>query len=144
MFIIKRLAENMRSMTIVFIAVACLLAGGADAQQLVREFKGDKSSTTDTFTVDGPWLLDWRLDVDYEQLTALDIALIDANTGRHLGRVLYTKRRGNGLKLFDEGGSFKLRISSTLARWTVKISQIAPEDRERYTPRKEDPLKPSY
>ena len=54
----------------------------------------------------------------------LDIALIDSRTGRHVGRVLHTKYRGNGVKLFNDGGRFKLRIDSTLARWELKIIQI--------------------
>ena len=86
----------------------------------------------------GPWLLDWRLDTDYEHFAALDIALIEAGTGRHLGRVLYTKYRGNGLKLFEDGGTYQLRISSTLARWRVKIEQITPEEIEQYTPRRDN------
>jgi hypothetical protein len=90
------------------------------------------------FTVDSPWLLDWRLDADYEQLVALDISLIEARTGRHVGRVLHTKYKGNGVKLFKEGGSYQLRISSTLARWRIKIQQITVDEAELYTPRKED------
>ena len=88
------------------------------------------------FTVDAPWILDWRLDADYEQLVALDITLVEARTGRHVGRVLHTKHKGNGVKLFQEGGSYQLRISSTLARWRIKIEQLSAEEAERYTPKK--------
>jgi hypothetical protein len=49
--------------------------------------------------------------------------------------VLHTKRKGNGVKLFEEGGTFQLRISSTLARWRIKIIQITDEEAELYTPR---------
>ena len=94
--------------------------------------------TTAEFRVDGPWLLDWRLDADYEHMVALDISLIEARTGKHIGRVLHTQYRGNGLKLFEEGGVYRLRISSTLARWRVKIEQITPEEVEQYTPRKDN------
>ena len=107
----------------------------AHAEELVKEFRGTGNTTTATFTVDDPWLLDWRLDGDYEALIALDITLIEANTGRHVGRVLHTKRKGNGLKLFNEAGRYQLRISSTLARWTLRIKQIQPEEEELYTPR---------
>ncbi len=105
------------------------------ADETVREFRGTGNSTTPIFTVDSPWLLDWRLDGDFSQMVALDIALVEADTGRHVGRVLHTKRIGNGLKLFEEGGRYQLRVSSTLARWTVKIKQIEPENKELYTPR---------
>jgi hypothetical protein len=80
-------------------------------------------------------LLDWRLDADYSQLVALDIVLVEARGGRHVGRVLHTKRKGNGIKLFEESGTFQLRISSTLARWRIKIIQISDEEAELYTPR---------
>jgi hypothetical protein len=115
--------------------VLLLAAIQAHAEELVKEFRGTGNTTTATFTVDAPWLLDWRLDGDYDALIALDITLIEANTGRHVGRVLHTKRKGNGLKLFNEAGRYQLRISSTLARWTLKIKQIQPEEEELYTPR---------
>jgi hypothetical protein len=127
-----------------FAAITILALGGLasttlSAEQLVREFNGDKSETTPEFTVEGPWLLDWRLNGSYDQMMALDIALIDAKSGKHLGRVLHTQRRGDGLKIFDDGGTFKLRISASLARWTIKIKQIEEEEKERYTPRKDNP-----
>ncbi|MGB5511794.1 MAG: hypothetical protein WBM87_08815 [Woeseiaceae bacterium] len=117
-------------------AVLLLLASGAPtAAQRVKEFSGTGNTTTAVFRVDSPWLLDWRLNGDYNQLLALDITLIDARTGKHVGRVLHTKRKGNGVKLFRSSGLYQLRISSTLARWTVKIDQITPEEAEAYTPR---------
>jgi hypothetical protein len=112
-----------------------LAASLAGAEQIVKDFSGTKNTTTAQFTVEGPWLLDWRLDADYSQLVALDIALVEARGGRHVGRVLHTKRKGNGIKLFEEGGTFQLRISSTLARWRIKIIQISDEEAELYTPR---------
>lgn len=120
----------------IVILTALLLASiQAHGEELVKEFRGTGNTTTATFVVDAPWLLDWRLDGDYDALIALDISLVEANTGRHVGRVLHTKRKGNGLKLFNEAGRYQLRISSTLARWTLKIKQIQPEEAELYTPR---------
>jgi len=118
--------------------VALILAAEAIGKSVVREFSGQTSMTTTAFVVESPWLLDWHLNGDYEQLVALDITLIDSKTGRHVGRVLHTKRKGNGLKLFNEGGAYKLRISSTLARWRIRIEQITPEEADQYTPRKQD------
>ena len=108
----------------------------AQAVDTIKEFRGTGNTTTTMFTVEAPWLLDWRLDGDYDALIALDITLIEAGTGRHVGRVLHTKRKGNGLKLFNYSGKFQLRISSSLARWTLKVQQIQPEEEELYTPRK--------
>ncbi len=112
--------------------VASVTAGAAET---VKVFRGSESTTTSIFTVESPWLLDWRLDGDYDQLVALDIALVEAHTGRYVGRVLHTKRKGNGLKLFNYTGQYQLRVSSTLARWTLKVQQIQPEEEELYTPR---------
>lgn len=126
------------TLTLAAAAVAVLLSSAVNSKSVVREFSGDKDAITAPFTVDGPWLLDWRLDTDYEHFAVLDISLIEAGTGRHIGRVLHTKYRGNGLKLFEDGGTYQLRISSTLARWRVKIEQITPEEMEQYTPRRDN------
>ena len=117
------------------IAVLLIASMSARAAETVKEFRGTGNTTTAIFTVESPWLLDWRLDGDYDQLVALDISLIEADTGRYVGRVLHTKRKGNGLKLFNYAGRYQLRISSTLARWTLKVQQIKPEEEDLYTPR---------
>ena len=106
------------------------------AKELVKEFRGTGNRTTAEFEVEGPWVLDWRLDGDFDTLVALDVTLVDARNGRHVGRVLHTKYKGNGVKLFEKGGRYRLRVSSTLARWTFKIEQITPEEAELYTPRR--------
>lgn len=129
----------MKPLRILITAMLALsFCSAATGKSLVTEFKGNSTLTTADFVVDGPWLLDWRLDGDYDQLVALDISLIESRTGRHVGRVLHTKYKGNGLKLFNDGGKYKLRISSTFARWRVRIQQISPEEVEQYTPRKQE------
>jgi len=105
----------------------------ADAKTRVAEFKGTGNTTTAIFRVESPWVLDWRLDGDYDQLMGLEITLIEAKTSRHVGRVLYTKIRGNGAKLFHTAGLYQLRVSSTLSRWSVKIDQLTREEAELYT-----------
>lgn len=116
-------------------ALLTLAATSVSGSQLVREFRGNNNSTTPEFTVEAPWILDWRLDADYDQLVALDVTLVEAKTGRHIGQVLQTKHRGNGVRLFNQGGTFQLRVSGSLARWTLKIKQLTPEEAELYTPR---------
>lgn len=107
----------------------------AEAAETVKEFRGSGNTTTSVFTVESPWLIDWRLDGDFDKQIALEITLIEAYTGRHVGQVLRTKRKGNGLKLFKHSGQYQLRVSSTLARWTLKIQQIQPEEEELYIPK---------
>jgi hypothetical protein len=124
--------------TATILLVSGLLAAAPDsarAAELVREFSGSRDTTTASFTVESPWIIDWRLDADYEQLVALDVTLVEARTGRHIGRVLHTKVKGNGVKLFRQSGTFQLRISSTLARWRIKVEQLTEEEAERYVPR---------
>ena len=125
------------------LTLLAVLATPATAGELVREFKGSGDSTTAAFSVQSPWILDWRLDSDYDYLIALDIVLIDAATGQFIGGVKSGTRnnvsyRSNGVRLFHTSGRFKLRISSSLARWTLKIEQLTEEEAELYTPRNAD------
>jgi hypothetical protein len=125
---------NIRT-TVIIASLLLLTVSPASAKTRVAEFSGTGNSTTAIFRVESPWILDWRLDGDFDQLVGLEITLIEAKTSRHVGRVLYTKRRGNGVKLFRNSGLYQLRISSTLARWTVKIDQLTREEAEAYTPK---------
>ena len=121
-----------RITAIIFLVSLTELVG---ASELVREFSGTKSTTTVEFTVESPWILDWYLNADYESLVALDITLIDAVTGRHVGLVKHTKRIGNGVRLFRIGGTYQLRVSATLARWRIKIEQLTDAEAELYEPK---------
>lgn len=123
----------MRTIIMMLLALA---ASATHAAETVREFSGSGNTTTAMFTVESPWIIDWRLDGDYDAAVALDVSLVEARTGRHVGRVLHTKYKGNGVKLFREGGTYQLRISSTFARWRFKIQQLTDEEAELYTPRR--------
>lgn len=122
---------------LISLAMAFLLVATppAEAKTRVAEFKGTGDTTTAIFRVESPWVLDWRLDGDYDQMMGLEITLVEARTSRHVGRVVYTKHRSNGVKLFHTAGLYQLRISSTLARWTVRIEQLTREEAELYTPK---------
>ena len=129
----------MRKQVPTLLSAIVLLLGAlapAIAADRVTEFRGTGNSTTAIFRVESPWVLDWRLDGDFDQLVALDVTLVEAKTGRHVGRVLHTKRKGNGVKLFKSSGLYQLRISSSLARWTIKIDQLTREEAELYTLKK--------
>lgn len=129
---------DMRRFFIAFLSVAILLpvsTTAVNAADRVKEFRGTGNTTTAIFRVESPWVLDWRLDGDYNQMVALEITLVEAKTGKHVGRVLHTKRKGNGVKLFKSSGLYQLRVSSSLARWTIKIDQLTREEAELYTPK---------
>ena len=117
------------------IAATLLAVTSVSGKQTIREFRGSDSRVTPEFTVEAPWVLDWRLDGDYDQLVALEVSLIEVETGRNLGQVVYTKRKNNGVRMFDRGGTFQFRVSGSLARWTLKVEQLTDDEAELYTPK---------
>ena len=125
-----------RRVLFILISVA-FCAGGltASAKTLVREFSGTGMATTAEFVVRAPWILDWRVNSDYQGSLAIEVALVDANTGFQAGMILQTKRPGNGVRLFNTGGKYRLRVSSTLARWQLKVEQLTVAEAELYKPR---------
>ena len=125
----------MRILMTLIAALVLSLPASAGAAERVAEFRGTGNTTTAVFRVEAPWTLDWRLDGDFDALIALDVTLVEARDSSHVGRVLYTKRKGNGVKLFNTSGLYQLRISSTLARWTIKIDQLTREEAALYTPK---------
>ena len=107
----------------------------ADAEQLIKEFKGTGSTVTTEFEVEGPWLMDWRVNSDYSSFMAVDIVLLDGKTGFQVGRIKHKKEPDNGLRLFNTSGRYKVRIDASHARWQVKIIQITAAEAELYTPK---------
>ncbi len=110
------------------------------ASELIEEFSGERTMQTGEFEVEAPWILDWRVSGDYARDMAVDVSLVEAGTQLHKGNVLKTKSTGNGVRLFQEGGRFFFRVDSTLARWTLKVEQLTPEEAELYTPKSETRL----
>lgn len=127
---------------VALLVLPLLLAASAQSEVLVQEFTGNGNTTTASFTVESPWIIDWMLYGDYETLIALDVTLVDARSGRHIGRVLHTKAKGNGVRMFDTSGRYQLRVSSTLARWRLKVVQLTEEEAELYTPRRPENTNP--
>jgi len=117
---------------VLIVAIAPIANG---AEELVTKFEGKDSTITASFRVNGPWLLDWRVNSDYTRSMAIDIILLDAETGLQVGRVKHKKEPDNGLRLFDQGGRYKIRIDASHTRWQVKIIQITKADAELYTPK---------
>jgi len=120
--------------------IVCLAGGAIQAGELVDEFKGERTMQTAEFEVEGPWILDWRVSGDYARDMAVDVSLIEVGTQAHMGNVLKTKSAGNGVRLFQQSGRFFFRVDSMLARWTLKVEQLTPEEAELYTPRSESRL----
>lgn len=122
--------------------VAALTSCPAPAEELVREFRGDRPMQTEEFEVKAPWILDWRVTGEFVEQLAVDVSLERAGLGTHEGSVLKTKDPGNGVRLFKEGGRFYFRVDSTFATWTLRVYQLTPEEAKLYTPK--NPSKLDY
>ena len=116
------------------------LSAPAAAEQLVREFSGSRTLQTPEFEVEAPWLIDWRVNSEFEDSMGLAIVLLNAPTGTHAGTVMKTKHRGNGLHLMEVGGRFSLKVDAVLANWTIKVIQLTPEEAKAYTPKQKSLL----
>ena len=112
-----------------------LATADAGAEQLLREFSGSRTVETAEFEVKAPWLIDWRVNSEFENSMGLTIVLHNAPSGTHAGTVMKTKYRGNGLRMIDQSGRFRLKVDAVLANWTIKVIQLTPEEAERYTPK---------
>ena len=114
------------------------IAPAASSKELVTSFNGKDNVTTASFEVEGPWVLDWWVTSDFPAGFLIEIHLLDASTGFQHARVLRTRHPGNGVKLFHEGGRYKFRISSSLARWNLRVEEITKDEIALYRPVKEE------
>lgn len=112
------------------------IAGSAGSTGVVREFSGTSSTTTVDFEVHAPWILDWRVNGDFPAMLGLQVNLINAKNGAHVGQVVkVSDRAADGVSLFQQSGRYRIRVDSTLARWTIKIEEISKDDAKLYTPK---------
>lgn len=114
---------------------AVLLPLGAQAEELIKEFKGSRGTNTLEFEVRDPWIVDWRISGDANEMTAVDVSLFNAGTGAHEGSVVRRKMPDNGVTMFNQSGRFYFRVDSTLMNWTLKVIQLTEEEAEAYTPK---------
>ena len=115
--------------------LALLIALDANAEQLVREFSGSRSTETAEFEVKAPWLVDWRVNSDFPSSMGIAVTLAYGGTGVHAGKVFKTKSPGNGLRLIEESGRFKFKVDAAITDWTLKVIQLNPEEAELYKPK---------
>ncbi len=125
-----------RHFTVSVAALLLLLAGvSAGAEELIAEFKGSGNRTTAEFKIRGPWILDWRINSEYTHMLSFDLDLVDGRTGVLKGSVLRTKRLGNGVRLFNDSGSFRFRINGSFIDWHLKVKKLTPAEAALYKPR---------
>lgn len=115
-------------------------AGTAAAETVIGTWSGERSTATPEFEVRAPWIVDWRTTGDLSDVVAVEISLINARTGAHEGRVVHTKSAGNGVRLFDQSGTFYFRVDATLMGWRLKVVQLTEKEAEAYTPKSAHPL----
>jgi len=123
---------------IVFLVVLPGVTSSAQAEALIREFSGSRSVNTAEFEVEAPWLIDWRVNSDFPQAMGISVALVEAETGVHKGRVLKTKSPGNGVRLVNESGRFRFKVDAAISDWSLKVKQLTAEEAELYTPKGSD------
>ena len=126
---------KLRELRLILVVVG-FVAVNAQGQQAVAEFSGNNNTTTTEFEVRAPWILNWRVTGSYTGSVGFELMLLDGKTRMHKGVILRLRRRGNGVKLFNESGTFRFRISSGLATYHLKVEEISEEDAKLYTPRK--------
>ena len=108
----------------------------ASAEELIAEFQGSGNRTSAVFEVEAPWILDWRINSDYNKMVSFDLDLVDGTTGMLQGVVLRAKTaQGNGVRMFNTSGKFRFRINASFIRWHLKVKELTPEEAELYTPR---------
>ena len=127
---------NMRLTQFLALFAICLASATTSGQQVVAEFSGNNNTTTREFEVQGPWILNWRVTGNYTGSVGFELVLLDGKTRAHKGVILRIRHRDNGVKLFEDGGTFRFRVSSWLADWHLKVEEISEEDAKLYTPRK--------
>ena len=117
------------------LATSFVLVSFAHAEETVVEFQGTGNITTREFTVQAPWILDWRINSDYNKMISFDLDLVDGTTGVLIGNIKSAKSLGNGVRLFNEGGKYRFRINASFIRWHLKIKELTAAEAELYTPR---------
>lgn len=112
-----------------------LLLTVANGEELIAEFQGTGNKTTTEFAVNPPWILDWRINSDYNKMVSFDLDLIDGTTGVLIGNIKSAKQIGDGVSLFDKGGKYRFRINGSFVRWHLKVKELTPAEAELYTPK---------
>lgn len=113
----------------------CLLFTAVSGEELVAEYQGTGNKTTLEFTVKAPWILDWRINSDYNKMVSFDLDLLDGTTGILVGNIKSAKQLGNGVSLFDKSGKYRFRINGSFIRWHLKVKELTAAEAELYTPR---------
>jgi hypothetical protein len=94
-------------------------------------FTGKGDDRTAVCRTSGPWTLDWSITSDLSLLANFEMRMHDGISGEFIGTVIQLEGTGNGLKLFEDGGEFRLSIVASNVVWEVEIAEVTEEQAAR-------------
>ena len=106
-------------------AVQCCMASAADSDPV--RFEGEGNGRTAVFETDGPWMLDWSIRSDLPAYATFEMSLHEGASGDYIGSLVELHGTGSGLKLFEEGGDYRIAIVAHNVAWELEISQLSEE-----------------
>jgi hypothetical protein len=121
------------------VAMASVAAMPTAASDTVR-FTGKGDDRTAVFRTSGPWTLDWSITSDLPLLANFEMRLNDGTSGEFIGTVIQIEGTGNGLKLFEGSGEFRLSIVARNVSWELEIAEVTEEQAARIKGSAEDKL----
>ena len=119
--------EMRRHIAEIMVAVILILFSTALAAEEITTLTGKDSGKPPTFTVDGPWMLDWSTRSEFPMLASFEMRLYDGESGDYIGMVAELKGTGSGLKLFENAGTFQIVIVATSSDWKIGIEEVSSE-----------------
>ena len=105
------------------LAMQACIASAADTDRV--RFDGEGNGRTAVFEIDGPWMLDWRLHSAAPSLAVFEMRLHDGGSGDFIGRLIELHGTGNGVKLFEQGGTFQIAIVASHVAWELEVSEVS-------------------
>jgi hypothetical protein len=109
------------SVVLIFWLAAATGVVGAETQR----FTGEGSERTAVFNMDGPWTLDWGARSSFPLMAKFEMRLLDGKTGRVIGPIVQIEGTANGLRLFEESGSFSIEVVATEVNWSLEIASVS-------------------
>jgi hypothetical protein len=103
-----------------------LLAAVAVAQTVDR-FSGRGPGGTGAFSVEGPWLLSWRVGSEFPMLAHLELHLYEEPSGRFVGLAVNHTGVGSGQKVIAEGGRYRIVVVGRSMDWAIVIEEARNE-----------------
>lgn len=113
------------------IMLVSLLLIGAMSSVIAQTLSGKDNGKSETFSVDGPWTMDWRAKSEFPLLASIEMRLHDGETGEFLGMVAEIKGTGGGLKVFEDPGTYQVVVVGTFVEWEIDIEEIGEEDADK-------------